>query len=780
MKKFLFTLVALLTTGSMFAQENYLYVPDIELTQEQAAAGVQNYALFVKAHFDQYVTTVDWTINFPEGVEFVSANMPNAAKPYIYQYVDVEDDDTGEIVSTLVYQRMNPQLFGDYPHYITTTTLGATSDQCYSEDGSVCYGAPKWGGDGVEFNFYRFVVNIAPGFTGGNILVHSECVCTDDPRGNICTGAENDKECPITVEKPAAEPAPVPTLTWSDESFTMEAACEGHTVVLMINGVEVENPYTVTQTYENQEITFTAYTVANADESGNSATVEQTVTVPAKAKTPSQKPSIVVTPGDDVYTIEANGTGTVELYVDGVKVDNPYEIARPAYGEADITVTAKASNLDVDEFGEIQYEIAWCEDVEVIVPAKDPTYVQTDDPTITVLTDNDAQTVTIIATGDGTVTLKVTGAMGTVGEATGQGECQVVVPFGDEVDYVNAYATALLPGEFVYPGEAEELMIEIPAKPAAPVYTDKPVITTEEVEGGVQVTATGNGHICLYVEDELKAEGEGTATFFIASTEMEEEYGVSATAQEPGKEVSEYAVDTVYVPGLQPEDTTLDGEIQFSEVNQDNGQFTVTYTGDETVTITLDDETIVLVRATANTYQLPDYGTYEVTATVTGEGYDPISKKATLVWTKPAQPEVPEAPQITIDTTDAAVIVGAGDVEGATVVLYQCDDETGANPRVIENPTAFSREDADRTVYVYAVATNDAGSTQSAVTAVSIPAKPITPPDPTSSNEMNGGKAIANVRYFNMAGQEMQEANGMTIVVTTYTDGTTSAVKVMK
>ena len=785
MKKFLFTLVALLTTGSMFAQENYLYVPDIELTQEQAAAGVQNYALFVKAHFDQYVTTVDWTINFPEGVEFVSANMPNAAKPYIYQYVDVEDDDTGEIVSTLVYQRMNPQLFGDYPHYITTTTLGATSDQCYSEDGSVCYGAPKWGGDGVEFNFYRFVVNIAPGFTGGNILVHSECVCTDDPRGNICTGAENDKECPITVEKPAAEPAPVPTLTWSDESFTMEAACEGHTVVLMINGVEVENPYTVDQTYENQEITFTAYTVANADESGNSATVEQTVTVPAKAKTPSQKPSIVVTPGDDVYTIEANGTGTVELYVDGVKVDNPYEIARPAYGEADITVTAKASNLDVDEFGEILYDIAWCDEVEVTVPAKDPTYVQTDDPTITVLTDEEAQTVTIIATGDGTVTLKVTGAMGTVGEATGQGECQVVVPFGDEVDYVNAYATALLPGEFVYPGEAEELMIEIPAKPAVVEQTAKPEVTAEEVEGGLKITVTGNGTLNVTIEgygdgDVITYTGESPYEVVLNSQELEQEVTVAATAQEDGKLESDPTVKDFIVPALQPEDTTLDGEIEFSEVNQDNGQFTVTYTGDETVTITLNDETIELVRATTNTYQLPDYGTYEVTATVRGEGYDPITKDATLVWTKPAQPEVPEAPQITIDTTDAAVIVGAGDVEGATVVLYQCDDETGANPRVIENPTAFSREDADRTVYVYAVATNDAGSTQSAVTAVSIPAKPITPPDPTSINEMNGGKAIANVRYFNMAGQEMQEANGMTIVVTTYTDGTTSAVKVMK
>ena len=45
---------------------------------------------------------------------------------------------------------------------------------------------------------------------------------------------------------------------------------------------------------------------------------------------------------------------------------------------------------------------------------------------------------------------------------------------------------------------------------------------------------------------------------------------------------------------------------------------------------------------------------------------------------------------------------------------------------------------------------------------------------------MMNGKTVAGVRYFNMAGQEMSEANGLTIVVTTYTDGTTSAVKVMK
>jgi hypothetical protein len=50
----------------------------------------------------------------------------------------------------------------------------------------------------------------------------------------------------------------------------------------------------------------------------------------------------------------------------------------------------------------------------------------------------------------------------------------------------------------------------------------------------------------------------------------------------------------------------------------------------------------------------------------------------------------------------------------------------------------------------------------------------------TGVNELVEGKTIAGVRYFNMAGQEMPEANGMTIVVTTYTDGTTSAVKVVK
>ena len=75
-------------------------------------------------------------------------------------------------------------------------------------------------------------------------------------------------------------------------------------------------------------------------------------------------------------------------------------------------------------------------------------------------------------------------------------------------------------------------------------------------------------------------------------------------------------------------------------------------------------------------------------------------------------------------------------------------------------------------VEAYAVAPNKAASYEIAYEFVVSPF--------TGIEEMNADKAVANVRYFNMAGQEMQQANGLTIMVTTYTDGTTSSKKVMK
>jgi hypothetical protein len=50
---------------------------------------------------------------------------------------------------------------------------------------------------------------------------------------------------------------------------------------------------------------------------------------------------------------------------------------------------------------------------------------------------------------------------------------------------------------------------------------------------------------------------------------------------------------------------------------------------------------------------------------------------------------------------------------------------------------------------------------------------------PTAVDELTA-KTVAGVRYYNVMGQEMAQPEGMTIQVTTYTDGTTSTVKVMK
>ena len=50
----------------------------------------------------------------------------------------------------------------------------------------------------------------------------------------------------------------------------------------------------------------------------------------------------------------------------------------------------------------------------------------------------------------------------------------------------------------------------------------------------------------------------------------------------------------------------------------------------------------------------------------------------------------------------------------------------------------------------------------------------------TALDEVNAGKTIAGVRYFNVAGQEMAQPSGVTIQVTTYSDDTTSVAKVIK
>ncbi len=108
-----------------------------------------------------------------------------------------------------------------------------------------------------------------------------------------------------------------------------------------------------------------------------------------------------------------------------------------------------------------------------------------------------------------------------------------------------------------------------------------------------------------------------------------------------------------------------------------------------------------------------------------------------------------------------------------SVIYYRVQYPDGTWTEWAEYEEILSFEgDGKYRIEAYAVAEGKAQSEQIAYEFVVAPR--------TGIDEMAAGKEVAGVRYFNLAGQEMTEANGLTIVVTTYTDGTTSTAKVVK
>ena len=106
-------------------------------------------------------------------------------------------------------------------------------------------------------------------------------------------------------------------------------------------------------------------------------------------------------------------------------------------------------------------------------------------------------------------------------------------------------------------------------------------------------------------------------------------------------------------------------------------------------------------------------------------------------------------------------------------IIFTADDGTVTESDWMEYVDSFSvYEDGRYRIEFYAIAD---GKLPSDPGAVEFSVSPM-----TGIEEMTTGKTVAGVRYFNAVGQEMSQPNGLTIMVTTYTDGTTSAVKVMK
>jgi len=172
------------------------------------------------------------------------------------------------------------------------------------------------------------------------------------------------------------------------------------------------------------------------------------------------------------------------------------------------------------------------------------------------------------------------------------------------------------------------------------------------------------------------------------------------------------------------------------------------------------EHSVVLYLIDANGNEVPfemikgDNGDYTTTVSLDYDTYGYVYYDAT---TEPVRHAVDY--YFMID----GVRYGANDAEVATILGTALDNELFATDGFYTLPVGYN--------YNIGVAFSPDGQHMYVYAAQA---------DYTNVNELNAGKTVANVRYFNVMGQEMAQPEGMTIKVTTYTDGTTSAVKVMK
>ena len=863
MKKFLFTLAALLMASSAFALN--VYIPDTEFTKDQLGTQVW---LPVYVQLDnEYINGWDISFTYPENLEVTPSIRKNAA--VLTQTAVTDEWGSTESVSFTVNGN-------------STQNVGACLQGGYWDpdgDGEYeMYGAVKIGPTG-DFMLYEIRVQPTEAFTGGNIVIHWMLSGGFDKRNGQGVGSNPlpSKETETTVAltvKDDAQPAPVPTFREADGMLYAE--CANHEVVLMdAEGNVLPNPYELpanTSYTEALVLNFKAYTKANADESGNSAEVTYQTTIPALDKNDVDSPSIqgmtgengtyyiIIAPavlgkGLEVeweadpttsnYTVDENGIVTliynrgaedVPVYVlASTKATTEYNasdvadatITVPALpqvktpkinyvvnGDGTFTVTAtcdtegativlkdKDGNI-VDNPATVNYDPyvgyngTWTATATapyyrpsetgsqlIEIGATDKIFV--DSPSIVGMSDEDGLhfTITIIpGTTDGQLIYSAE-PMGTLMRAA-----TVNIQYERKAeDYyvdVDAYTTE---GATYAESAHETAHVRVPALP----QTAKPSVTYSYENGKLTVWAYGSDDDAVYT---LYCDGEKYTGEMPISYDIYEGYGPhtwTATAIAPNKLESEVS---------DPVEITIDEEskvyytpapvIGEPVVTAENVTFTVTGQGTVTVTVTTSEGTktytseegsvtvvlprgeeydMAIVNATAEANEVPD-GYDAVAPGRVGPEYIDIPalvySEAPVIVPTPGKSEWDEEGNQTYDGHYVVVTFEA--VDGAEI-YYSMD---GEHFEKWDGTPIYFRNNGDYTVYAYAV---EPGKMPSAVKD-----EPIHVDESTSVNGLVNGKTVAGVRYFNMAGQEMQEANGVTIVVTTYTDGTTSAVKVIK
>ena len=431
---------------------------------------------------------------------------------------------------------------------------------------------------------------------------------------------------------------------------------------------------------------------------------------------PTEAPVITTEQTEEGIVVTATGAGEVHLYVDGVEVENPYTIP---FGDEETTVVITAT---AQEEGKAISETTT---LEVVIPAK---AVQPDEGYV-IEKIWDITDLSFLSTGDVRQGFGMNGKFYVNDKATQtiyvigkNGLTETTYPGGTNCGLTRDEAGNLVVSNAVFPGAWEEATIKV-INPETNEMKEYTVPAECAIEGRCDFLGFPKGNLMedgvLYL---VGGTNNGVSIMTIAGGEVNTDECFAAPCD--GLAPTTSTVVNYY--------TDLAGEEALLYVTRNAAPVKITFDGDN------------LAPAS---FTLPNKGACNGTFP--------------FIWD--------EKELFVYPTLDNYLNGFAVAEAGAEEPIVAVAATAAANANAFQADWLNAEvDDAGVTIYQYYPGGNFAvyrltkvgGGVEELIT--------------------DTEKVVAGVRYYNIMGQEMKEANGITIVVTTYTDGTHSAVKIIK
>ncbi len=678
MKKFLFTLAALLMVGTAVA-DDYWYIDDFQVPQSAVGTNIE---VIVKAHFDNAVAAAQIDFTFPEGMVLRKIDQGTDFTNMMYHddWGDTWPADQTVFVGATATANVG-WAFADMDYY-------QDADGNWVEAGSVKF-LP-----GDYENQIKLTIRVTDAFQGGTITVHSEPSCTYDNRPDVhpCPeGQKIDKVCTVTLE------GATPQLEDLTGEIVVSQPDDNGVVTVTYNGPEevtiTVNDQPVAESYQLEDGVPMTFNVTVSAEGYNDLTAEETRTW-NKPQPKDLTGNIVVSQPDDngVVTVSYTGPEEVTITVNDEPVAASYQLEDGVPMTFNVTVSAEGYN-DLTATETRTWTKPGPKDLtgEIVVSQPDDngvvtvTYNGPEEVTITVngepvaasyqLEDGVPMTFTVVVSADGYNDLTANETRTWTKPEPQETTTYVKVTSNDQLVAGKHYI--LVAGEYA--------MGEVVANSTAPGVAI--TLNGDEAEATADVTVLTLGesltqygatywpvqlpngkYLAVAGTNKFKMVDDASSTWNMwkisatfSMTDGDYNYPIKKSRINdfgPTNSSSETTVAVLYVEKTdEPVLQDLTGEIVVSQPD-DNGVVTVTYTGTEEVTITVNDQPV------AESYQLEDGVPMTFTVVVSAEGYNDLTAEETRTWTKPQPKEL-----------TGEIVVSEPDANGVVTVTYNGPEE---------------------------------------------------------------------------------------------------------